>query len=167
MAGRSITLKALRAREEAQVPLRLGVRVVAVFVVLQLLLLLLLSLLLLFPSMARAAPVKGEVAVTTKEGYARLVFTLAEEADAEAEVRLNNGILIIAFKQAVDVSTERLPLPAPGYVGAARRGGQTRAHPQAPRQFEGRGRKGVRRAGDGRLDRLAARPAAGRRRGAR
>src|ERR1043165_7848959 len=120
MAGRSITLKALRAREEAQVPLRLGVRGVAGFVVLQLLLLLLLSLLLLFPSMARAAPVKGEVAVTTKEGYARLVFTLAEEADAEAEVRLNNGILIIAFKQAVDVSTERIPLAAPGYVGAAR-----------------------------------------------
>src|SRR2546421_410196 len=114
--GKSITLKALRAREEAQVPPRLGVRIVAVFVVLQLLLLA--ALLLAYPAAASAAPVKGDVAVSTKDGYARLVFTLAEETDAE--VRLNNGILIIAFKQAVDVSVERIPLAAPGYIGAAR-----------------------------------------------
>src|SRR5438552_9819834 len=114
--GKSITFKALRAREEAQVPPRLGLRIVAVFVMLQLLLLA--ALMVFFPSAAHAAPVRGDVAVSTKEGYARLVFTLAEETDAE--VRLNNGILIIAFKQAVDVSVDRIPLAAANYVGAAR-----------------------------------------------
>src|SRR5215470_17590088 len=80
MAGKSITLKALRAREDAQVPPRLGLRIVAVFVLIQLLLLA--ALLVFFPAAARAAPVNGEVSVSTKEGYARLVFTLAEETDA-------------------------------------------------------------------------------------
>src|SRR6476469_9285826 len=98
--GKSITLKALRARADAQVPPRLGLRIVAVFVALQLLLLA--ALFLLFPSKAGAAPVKGEVAVSTKDGYARLVFSLSEETDAE--VRLSNGILIIAFKHPVDVA---------------------------------------------------------------
>ena len=48
-----------------------------------------------------------------------MVFTLAEET--EAEVRLANGIVIIAFKQAVDVPVDRIPMQAPGYVNAARR----------------------------------------------
>jgi tetratricopeptide (TPR) repeat protein len=117
MAGKSITLKALRAREDAQVPPRLGLRIVAVFVVLQLLLLA--AILLLFPSAAGAAPVSGEVAVSTKDGYARLVFTLSEETDAE--VRLHNGILIIAFKRPVDVPVVRIPEAAASYIGAARR----------------------------------------------
>ena len=69
MAGKSITLKALRAREEAQVPPRLGVRIVAVFIAIQLLLLA--ALLLIYPAAASAAPIKGAVAVSTKEGYAR------------------------------------------------------------------------------------------------
>ncbi|TMJ04363.1 MAG: tetratricopeptide repeat protein [Alphaproteobacteria bacterium] len=116
MAGKSITLKALRAREEAQVPPRLGVRIVAVFIAIQLLLLA--ALLLVYPASAGAAPVRGEVAVSTKEGYARLVFTLAEES--EADIRLNNGILVIAFKQTLDLSVDRIPVGAPNYVGAAR-----------------------------------------------
>jgi len=117
MAGRPITIKALRgAHDEAQVPPRLGVRIVAVFVVLQLLLLA--ALLMLFPSRAGAAPTKGEVSVTTAGGYARLVFTLSEET--EAEVRLANGIVIIAFKRAVDVPVERIAMQATGYVNAAR-----------------------------------------------
>src|SRR5215813_13308859 len=99
MAGKSITLKALRARADAQVPPRLGLRIVAVFVLIQLLLMA--ALLLLYPSAAGAAPVSGEVAVSTKDGYARIVFTLSEETDAE--VRLSNGILIIAFKHPVDI----------------------------------------------------------------
>jgi len=88
MAGKSITLKALRAREDAQVPPRLGLRIVAVFVLIQLLLMA--ALLVFFPTAARAAPVRGEVSVSTRDGYARLVFTLSEET--EADVRLNNGI---------------------------------------------------------------------------
>lgn len=114
--GKSITLRALRAREQAQVPPRLGLRIVALFVMLQLLLLA--ALMLFFPSAAHAAPLKGEVAISTKEGYARLVFTLAEET--EADIRLNNGILIVAFRKPVDIFVDRIPLAAPNYVGAAR-----------------------------------------------
>jgi len=114
--GKSITLKALRVREQAQVPPRLGMRIVAVFIAIQLLLLA--ALLLLYPAPAAAAALKGEVAVSTRDGYARLVFTLAEES--EADIRLNNGILIIAFRQAVDLSADRIPVGAPNYVGAAR-----------------------------------------------
>ena len=117
MAGKSITLKALRAREGAQVPPRLGLRILAVFTLIQLLLLA--ALLLLYPSAAGAAPVSGEVAVSTRDGYVRLVFTLSEETDAE--VRLNNGILVIAFKQPVDVKVGRIAEAASSYVGAARR----------------------------------------------
>jgi outer membrane biosynthesis protein TonB len=118
MAYTSITLRSLREREAAQVPPRLGVRIVAVFVALQVLLLA--ALMLLFPSRAgAAAPVKGDISVTTAGGYARLVFALAEEV--EAEVRLANGIVIVTFKQPVDLSVDRIPTQASGYVGAARR----------------------------------------------
>src|SRR4051812_44515576 len=72
-----------------------------------------------FPAAAGAAPVQGEVAVSTANGYARLVFTLAEETDAE--VRLANGILIVQFKKAVDISVDPIPLAAGSYIGAARR----------------------------------------------
>src|SRR4051812_579481 len=117
MAGKSITLRGLRAREDAQVPPRLGLRIVAVFVLIQLLLMA--ALLVFFPGVARAAPVGGEVSVSTKDGYARLVFTLAEETDAE--VRLANGILIIAFKRPVELVVGRIAEGAPSYIGAVRR----------------------------------------------
>ena len=52
--AKAVTLKALREREAAQVPPRLGVRIVAVFVVLQILLLA--ALMILFPAKAGAAP---------------------------------------------------------------------------------------------------------------
>jgi hypothetical protein len=117
MAGKSITLKSTAGARGAQVPPRLGLRIVAVFVLIQLLLLA--ALLLLYPSAAGAAPVQGEVAVSTRDGFARLVFTLSEETDAE--VRLNNGILIIAFKRPVDVAVGRIAEAASSYVGAARR----------------------------------------------
>jgi len=115
--ARPITIKALRsAHDEAQVRPRLGVRVIAAFVVLQLALIA--ALLMLFPAKAAAAPVKSELAVSSQNGYVRLVFTLAEET--EADVRLANGILVIAFKRPVDVSVDRIPMQAAGYVNAAR-----------------------------------------------
>src|SRR6187399_3233478 len=115
--ARPITIKALRcAHDEARVPPRLGMRVVAVFVVLQLLMIA--ALLALFPAKAAAAPVKSELAVSSQNGYVRLVFTLAEET--EADVRLANGIVVITFKQPVDVSVDRIPMQAAGYVNAAR-----------------------------------------------
>ena len=115
--ARPITIKALRcAHDEARVPPRLGMRVVAVFVVMQLLMIA--ALLALFPAKAAAAPVKSELAVSSQNGYVRLVFTLAEET--EADVRLANGIVVITFKQPVDVSVDRIPMQAAGYVNAAR-----------------------------------------------
>src|SRR5437899_11826418 len=107
MAARPIRIKALRGAHEAQVPPRLGVRIVVVAALLQLLLLA--ALLMLFPSRANAAPVKGDVSVTTTNGYARLAFALAEEV--EADVRLANGILLIAFKPPGAVSADRIVMP--------------------------------------------------------
>src|SRR5260370_25714126 len=123
MAVRPITLKGMRARDHAPVPPRLGVRVAAGFILAQLLLLG--ALMLAFPSAAGAAStaagaaaVKGEVSVSTVGGYARIIFTLAE--DVEADVRLAGGILIVQFKQPVDVPVQRIPTLAVGYVAAAR-----------------------------------------------
>jgi len=73
---------------------------------------------LAFPSAAGAATVKGDVSVSTVGGYARIIFTLAE--DVEADVRLAGGILIVQFKQPVDVPVQRIPTLAVGYVAAAR-----------------------------------------------
>lgn len=65
-------------------------------------------------------PVKGEVAVSvTSEGFARLVFKLAEEV--ESEVRLANGIVIVKFSKPVDISVDRVAAGASQYIGAARR----------------------------------------------
>ena len=61
---------------------------------------------------------KGELSVSTQNGYVRLVFTLAEET--EADVRLANGIVVISFKRPVDVSVDRIPIQAGAYVNAAR-----------------------------------------------
>jgi tetratricopeptide (TPR) repeat protein len=70
------------------------------------------------PALA-APPVKGEVSVTVRGGYARLVFRLAEEI--ESDVRVANGIVVIAFKRPVDVAVDRVSSGATDYIGAARR----------------------------------------------
>src|SRR5262249_15661937 len=105
-----------RGAHQAQVPPRLGARIVVVAALAQLLLLA--ASLLLFPARADAQPVKGELAVNTQNGYARLVFTLADEV--EADVRVSNNILIIAFKRPVEVSADRIVMQAGTYVSAAR-----------------------------------------------
>jgi len=115
MAGKPISIRALRGAHQAQVPPRLGVRIVAVAVIAQVLLA---ALLMLFPARAGAQGVKGEIAVNTQNGYARLVFTLTDEV--EADVKLSNGILIIAFKRPVEVSADRIVMQAGNYVSAAR-----------------------------------------------
>jgi tetratricopeptide (TPR) repeat protein len=117
MAGKSLNLRAIRAHGEAQVPPRLGLRIVAVFLVLEALLLLALSL--IFAPSARAAPVKAEVSVSTSAGFARFVFHFTEDTDAD--INLSNGILVIAFKRPIDVSVDRIAIGAPEYVNAARR----------------------------------------------
>ncbi len=49
----------------------------------------------------------------------RLVFTASEYIDATA--RLAGNVLIISFKQPIDVSVDRVAEQAPDYIGAARR----------------------------------------------
>ena len=66
-----------------------------------------------------AQPVKGEISAVVDNGFARLVFTLAE--DVSSQVRVANGIIVIEFQRPVDVNVEKLSANAPGYVSAARR----------------------------------------------
>jgi len=107
MAARPISFRALRGAHQAQVPPRLGVRIVVLALLTQLLLA---APLLLFPARAGAQDVKGEIAVNTQNGYARLVFTLTDEVDAD--VKLSNNILIIAFKRPVELSADRIVMQA-------------------------------------------------------
>ena len=65
------------------------------------------------------APVKTTLTVTTKDGYARLVFSAGEYIDGSA--RQAGNVLIISFKQPLDVSVNRVAEQAPDYIGAARR----------------------------------------------
>ncbi len=71
------------------------------------------------PRAASAQAVKGEVAATIENGFARLVFVLAEEV--ESEVRAANGVLIVNFRRPVELNLERLPVSAREFVSAARR----------------------------------------------
>ncbi len=77
----------------------------------------LVALTLAAPSVA--APLKTTISVTTTDGYARLVFTASEYIDASA--RQTGNVLIISFKQPLDVSVDRMAEQAPDYIGAARR----------------------------------------------
>ena len=119
MAGKSLNLRAIRAHDDAQVPPRLGLRIVAVFLALEALLLLGLWLMFVPPAGAAPAAIPAEVGVSTSAGFARLVFHFAEEVDAD--INLSNGILVIAFKRPVDISVDRIAIGAPDYVSVARR----------------------------------------------
>ena len=68
---------------------------------------------------AAPAPVKTTLTVTTNDGYARLVFTAGEYIDGTA--RQAGNVLIISFKQPLDVAVNRVAEQAPDYIGAARR----------------------------------------------
>ena len=68
---------------------------------------------------APVTPIKATLAVTTSDGYARLVFSANEYI--EATTKTSGHVLIISFKQPIDVSVDRLPELAADYVGAARR----------------------------------------------
>src|SRR5262249_61790997 len=74
---------------------------------------------LVVASGARGEMLKVELSVSTSSGFARLVFHFTEDSDAE--INLNNGILVIAFKKPVDVSVDRIAVGAPDYVNAVRR----------------------------------------------
>src|SRR6516225_7138167 len=68
---------------------------------------------------ASPTSIKATLAVTTNDGYARLVFSANEYI--EASTKVSGHVLIITFKQPLDVAVDRLPELAADYVGAARR----------------------------------------------
>jgi len=80
----------------------------------------LLAFALALPGNAVAADgVKGELSVVTDNGYARLVFRLAEPV--EAQVRVSGAIMVVSFSKPIDVAVDRINASAPDYVSAARR----------------------------------------------
>ncbi|HVY58795.1 MAG TPA: tetratricopeptide repeat protein [Xanthobacteraceae bacterium] len=112
----SLTFLATRARASARRPSRFGSRVAGVLAAMQIALALALGGAV--PGRAEE-PVKGEVSVATRDGYARLVFRFPEEVDAD--VKLSGTILVITFKQPVQVGVDNLASNARDYIGAARR----------------------------------------------
>jgi tetratricopeptide (TPR) repeat protein len=64
-------------------------------------------------------PVKGEATFSAAGGYARLVLKLADEVDSEVTVA--GSILVIRFKQPVEIPVDEIAEAVPGYVGSARR----------------------------------------------
>src|SRR3984957_276431 len=74
---------------------------------------------IMFPSVGRAQPVKGDATFSAGGGYARLVLKLAE--DVGVEVTTAGTIIVIRFKRPVDMPVDRLPEMMPDYVGSARR----------------------------------------------
>src|ERR1700753_1598593 len=75
---------------------------------------------LAFPGVAQAAePIKGDATFSASDGYARLVLKLSE--DVESEVVTAGSIIVIRFKQPVDIPVDKLSDAVPDYVGSARR----------------------------------------------
>ncbi len=79
----------------------------------------LLSCLSIAAEAAPADPVKGEATLTAQPGYARLVLKFKE--DVPTEVIVAGAILVIQFKNSVDVPIDLLADSAPAYVGSVRR----------------------------------------------
>ncbi len=79
----------------------------------------LLSFLSIAAEAAPADPVKGEATLTAQPGYARLVLKFKE--DVPTEVIVAGAILVIQFKNSVDVPIDLLADSAPAYVGSVRR----------------------------------------------
>src|SRR5580698_4650948 len=71
------------------------------------------------PAAPAPTPLKTTVTATVADGYARLVFTAKEYIDGSA--RLAGNVLIISFKQPLDITVDRMAEQASDYVGAARR----------------------------------------------
>jgi tetratricopeptide (TPR) repeat protein len=76
-------------------------------------------------ALAQTRPVRGEMTMSTTGGYGRLVVRL--DAEIEAEVRVSSGVLIVQFKQPVEIPVDRITAGASQYFGAARRDPDGRA----------------------------------------
>jgi tetratricopeptide (TPR) repeat protein len=73
----------------------------------------------MLPGVCRADPVKGEATFSAAGGFARLVLKLAD--DVPSEVTAAGTILVIRFKQPVDIPVDKLSEAVPDYVASARR----------------------------------------------
>jgi hypothetical protein len=71
------------------------------------------------PSLGQADAIKGEATLSATDGYARLLFTMADDVDVD--VTTAGTILVINFKRPVDVDVDGLVDAAPDYVASARR----------------------------------------------
>src|SRR5436853_5412557 len=74
---------------------------------------------LMFSGVSQAEPVKGEASFWGGGGYARVVFKLAEDVDAE--VIAAGSIVVVRFKRPVDIPVDQLSDAVPDYVGSVRR----------------------------------------------
>ena len=68
---------------------------------------------------------RGTVSATEQQGFGRFIFNF--DAAPIAKVRASNGILVLEFKQPVEVDLDKLPLQLPSYVSLARRDPDGRA----------------------------------------
>ncbi|HWP26071.1 MAG TPA: tetratricopeptide repeat protein [Xanthobacteraceae bacterium] len=80
---------------------------------------------LLAPRLTFAEAIPGEISLNSSGGYLRLILRFPREV--ETQVRLSSSILVISFKEPVDVSVDRINLGATDYIGAARRDPDGRA----------------------------------------
>jgi tetratricopeptide (TPR) repeat protein len=71
------------------------------------------------PAQPAPAPLKTAVTAKVADGYARLVFTASQYLDASARVAGN--VLIISFRQPVDLTVDRIAEQASDFIGTARR----------------------------------------------
>jgi len=71
------------------------------------------------PCSAATDPIKATIDAKVSDGYARLVFNMSEDDDAT--VRVVDNVLIISFKNPIDVSVDHVAMQVPDYIGAARR----------------------------------------------
>ena len=83
------------------------------------LLIVLLAALTFAPRAAFADPIQANVVAGTSGGYARLIFSMSDFNDVS--VRQTGNVLIISFKQPIDIIVDRLSSQAAGYIAAARR----------------------------------------------
>ena len=70
-------------------------------------------------STIRAQAVPGDVQIDQSSGFVRILLRLVEEV--ESDVNVAGGIVVVSFKQPVDVDIEKLQASLPNIVGAARR----------------------------------------------
>ncbi len=104
-----------RARERRRGCWLWGRGALAIFAVLQ-------ALLVLTPPFTGRAlaeeRIKGEVKVTTDDGYARLAFRF--EKEVPATIQVTYPIMVVTFKKPVAIAVDRLNAGAPTYISAAR-----------------------------------------------